>query len=220
MIKAGCETIIFKKEIKEGSVNLKKDVIITHKYKSVSDPKVTKDDEDEENLKFFVINHIYSCEIVVTNITPKNKKMTLLYQVPNGSLPILKSKYIDTANKVLRAFETATIKFNFYFPEPGNFDHYPTNASVDDVITAVSDVNKLDVKKKHVITKVNTFKDLMMLTKTDEEKKQKIIKLLTDDFAMTRDKNYGFKWDDIAFLTDRDVDFFLQIQKIYQAYYN
>lgn len=43
------------------------------------------------------------------------------------------------------------------------------------MITNVSEIRTLDVKKKHIISKVNTFKDLMMLTKTDEEKKQKIL---------------------------------------------
>lgn len=97
-IKAGCEAIIYKKEIMEGTQNLKKDLIITHKYNSVFDPKQTSNDEDEEELKFFMINHIYKCEIVVTNVTPKNKKVTLLYQIPNGSLPALKCKYIDTSS--------------------------------------------------------------------------------------------------------------------------
>lgn len=110
-ITAGCETIIVKKEIKDGTYNLKKDLIITHKYKSVTESFMRlgggggpPDDEDEEDLKFFMINQIYKCEIVVTNITPKNKKMTLLFQAPNGSLPIVKSKYIDTHDLQLAAY--------------------------------------------------------------------------------------------------------------------
>jgi len=71
----------------------------------------------------------------------------------------------------LTPFKTSTFKFRFYFPHEGQFKHYPTNAFLDNVITSVSEIKSLDVKKKQVITKVNTFKDLMMLTKNDEEKK-------------------------------------------------
>ena len=90
VITAGDEAIIFKKEIKEGEYNLKKDLIITHKYQSVSQPvQVSNNDGDEDfELKYFVINHIYECEIAVTNLTNRHKKVTLLFQVPNGSLPV------------------------------------------------------------------------------------------------------------------------------------
>lgn len=123
VIKTGCEAVLFKKEIKEGRYNLKKDLIITHKYQSKTDPPKKREggrgrddsddseDEAERDLKFFVINHIYECEIAVTNVTPKNKKTTMLYQVPNGSLPMLKTKYIDTENVELKPFETKTYKF-------------------------------------------------------------------------------------------------------------
>ena len=112
VITAGDEAIIFKKEIKEGEYNLKKDLIITHKYQSVSQPvqvsnnpvlsaqpeaapsPVLSDedyeggepDDDAQNdgdedfeLKYFVINHIYECEIAVTNLTNRHKKVTLLF---------------------------------------------------------------------------------------------------------------------------------------------
>ena len=39
VIKAGCEGVLFKKEIKEGKYNIKKDLIITHKYQSNTNPK-------------------------------------------------------------------------------------------------------------------------------------------------------------------------------------
>ena len=83
IIKAGCEAVIFKKEIKEGNYKLKNDMIITHKYESMTDPKKRSSnedsDDDDDELKFFVINHIYQCEIAITNVTAKNKKTTLLY---------------------------------------------------------------------------------------------------------------------------------------------
>ena len=37
------------------------------------------DEEDDGDMKYFVVNHIYECEIAVTNVTARNKKTTLLY---------------------------------------------------------------------------------------------------------------------------------------------
>lgn len=194
---------MFKKEIKEGSYNLKKDLIITHKYQSRSDPRLGRGSGDDDfDLKYFMINHIYECEVAVTNLTSRSRKASLLYQVPNGSLPMLTTKYIDTMNMDLAPFKTSTFKFQFYFPCEGEFKHYPTNAFLEDVITTVSEIKTLEVKKKQVITKVNTFRDLMMLTKTDDEKKRKILQLLTESFHLTSDKKYQFEWSSIQFLMD------------------
>ena len=98
--------------------------------------------------------------------------------------------------------------------------HYPTNAFHQDVITCVSDIKSLEVKKKHVITKVNTFKDLMMLTKSDEEKKQKIIQLLTENYSQISDKNYLFQWDDLSFLMVEDKEFYLKICQIFYSHFD
>lgn len=83
------------------------------------------------------------------------------------------------------------------------------------MITSVSEIKTLEVKKKHVISKVNTFKDLMMLAKTDEEKKQKILHLLTENYDKINDKSYGFEWDDIAFFCATDKEFYFKVSQIY-----
>lgn len=108
-----------------------------------------------------------------------------------------KSKYIDTKNIELTPYKTETLIFKFYFPSEGEFQHYPTNSFHDEIITCVSEIKKFDVKSKQVISKVNTFKDLMMLCKSDDEKKQKILKLLTESYELTLDKNYAFNWSSI-----------------------
>jgi hypothetical protein len=72
-ITAGSNVILFKKEIKEGECNIKKDIIITHRYQSLID--AAREDEIED----FLINHPYECEIIMTNVSPKHKQFTLLY---------------------------------------------------------------------------------------------------------------------------------------------
>lgn len=84
----------------------------------------------------------------------------------------------------------------------------------------MSEIKTLNVKRKHIISKVNTFKDLMMLSKSEAEKKQKILKLLTDDFSLITDKNYEFNFDDISFLMKDDKQFYLQVNEIYNSHFN
>lgn len=79
------------------------------------------------------------------------------------------------------------------------------------MITAVSEIKTLEVKKKQVITKVSTFQDMMMLTKSDEDKKAKILWLLNEQFEKTFDKSYKFDWDDIQFFMDEDKNFYREV---------
>jgi hypothetical protein len=63
--------------------------MVTHRYHSLKDGK-------NKEVEEFLINHPYQCEIILTNITKIHiNKFTLLYQIPNGSLPLNLTKYID-----------------------------------------------------------------------------------------------------------------------------
>lgn len=73
--------ILFKKEIKEGPCNLQNDLMVTHRYQSLMS-------RNQDEIEDFLVNHPYSCEIIVTNVSPKAKDVTLLFQIPNGSLPL------------------------------------------------------------------------------------------------------------------------------------
>ena len=72
-ITAGSNMVLFKKEIKEGKCKLKNDIMVTHRYQSM----VNVHNEDE--IEDFLINHPYECEIIMTNVSPKTKNVTLLY---------------------------------------------------------------------------------------------------------------------------------------------
>jgi len=42
----------------------------------------------------------------MTNISPKSKDVTLLCQIPNGSIPLKKTKYVDGKKFVLKPYTT------------------------------------------------------------------------------------------------------------------
>ena len=80
---------------------MKKDLLISHRYQSLVN-KIEEDDEVEN----FIINHPYKCEIIMTNISAKTKAITLLFQIPNGSIPLKKTKYMDSKKFVLKPYTT------------------------------------------------------------------------------------------------------------------
>ena len=102
--------VLFKKEIREGECKLKKDIMVTHRYQSLIEKP--RDDELEE----FMVNHPYQCEIIMTNISAKDKKINLLFQIPNGSMPLHRSKYIDSKEYNLGSYTTQKHVIQFYFP--------------------------------------------------------------------------------------------------------
>ena len=73
VVTAGSNLIIFKKEIKEGEQKLKNDIMVTHRYQSLLQNNLDNEIED------FLINHPYQCEIIMTNVSPKSKRVTLLF---------------------------------------------------------------------------------------------------------------------------------------------
>lgn len=83
---AGSNLIIFKKEIKNVEINLEQDFMVTHRYQR-EDGKGHQD-EEEAVPNEFLINTPYSCEVIMTNVSPHVKDFNLLYQIPFGSLPI------------------------------------------------------------------------------------------------------------------------------------
>lgn len=98
-VTAGSNLILFKKEIKTGQCELTKDLFLQHRYQSILRPS---EDDDIE----FVINHPYEFQIIMTNISSKTKEVTLLYQLPNGSIPLKKTKYTQSQRFVLKPYST------------------------------------------------------------------------------------------------------------------
>lgn len=74
--------------------------MITHRYQSLINH------DDDEEVEDMIVNHPYQCEVIMTNISPKSKDVTLLYQIPNGSIPLKQTKYIDSKTFLLKPYTT------------------------------------------------------------------------------------------------------------------
>ena len=99
----------------------------------------------------------------MTNATPKQKEVALLYQIPQGSLPLELTKYMKSVPQSLSPYSTAKFIFNFYFPKSGTFIHFPSNISRDQKVVARSSTDKLELKvvRAHSVAKKESFKDII-----------------------------------------------------------
>lgn len=82
-ITAAGNIILFKKEVKEAPLELSNDILVTHRYITANsyDQKQAMPDE-------FLINQAYTCEVIMTNVSPVQRQFSVLYQIPQGSLPL------------------------------------------------------------------------------------------------------------------------------------
>ena len=65
-IKAGSNLILYKKEIQEAEINLQSDLLVIHRYNQPGEAQ-----EDGGSPEVFFTNTLYECEVILTNISPK-----------------------------------------------------------------------------------------------------------------------------------------------------
>ena len=72
-------------------------------------------------------------------------------------MPLAHSKTMKSHYMTLTPYTTEMLKFDFYFPKPGVFNHFPSNISIGGLVKANSGANILNVvakatKKKDIET--------------------------------------------------------------------
>ncbi|MCG8652851.1 MAG: hypothetical protein MI861_23630 [Pirellulales bacterium] len=79
----------------------------------------------------FLIGVAYQGQTVVSNPTAAKRVVDVFWQIPAGSLPLAASQVTDSRTLVLEPFAVQAIEYQFYFPQAGEFDHYPATVSAD-----------------------------------------------------------------------------------------
>ncbi|HEV8058315.1 MAG TPA: hypothetical protein VGP68_00460, partial [Gemmataceae bacterium] len=102
----------------------------------------------------FVIEAVYGCEVVVTNLSSAKQKLAVLVQLPTGSIPVGNAKFTRTVQLELEPYRTQTIDVLFYFPDPGHFVDFPVHVARDEKLLAAAEHVSFDVVGKP--TKIDT----------------------------------------------------------------
>jgi hypothetical protein len=99
-----------------------------------------REDAGERQDKFvteeFLTNVVYGCQVVVTNPTPARQRLTVLFQVPIGAIPVQGNQPTQTTWIELEPYRTQLLDFFFYFPRPGRFSHFPVHIAKNEQLVA------------------------------------------------------------------------------------
>lgn len=143
---------MFKQEIKEVALELKKDFIVTHRYHRNDKYGIDhKTDDDDAIPSEFLVNVPYECEVIMTNVSSIQKEFKLFYQIPIGSMPMKMTRSMESKSHSLAPYTTKRVLFSFYFPSVGKKGHFPSNVSIDGSVTARGEFNILNVVSRRNI---------------------------------------------------------------------
>jgi hypothetical protein len=102
----------------------------------------------------FLTQVVYGCQIVVTNPTSTRQKLTVLVQIPIGSIPTLNGQATKAVHMSLEPYHTQTLDYHFYFPAAGEFPHFPVHVAKNETLIAATAPVSLKVVDKP--TKIDT----------------------------------------------------------------
>jgi hypothetical protein len=107
-------------------------------------------DENGERLdKFvtdeFVVQTVYGSQVVVTNPGPSPQRLTVLIQIPTGSVPVAGGQPTRSVLLTLNPYQTQTVDTLFYFPKPGRFAQFPAHVAKNDQLVAAANPATFDV---------------------------------------------------------------------------
>lgn len=71
-----------------------------------------------------MVHTVYGCQVVVTNPTSSRQKLTVLLQLPVGSIALNNGQFTSSILVNLEPYRTQTIDYFFYFPMAGKFKHF------------------------------------------------------------------------------------------------
>ena len=152
-VDAASNFVVFKKEIKEAQADLDTNLLSIHRFYEYNNR------QSKKKLKEFLTHKIYTCEVVVTNVSTDYQNFQTLWQIPEGALPVSNTTYQKTENKELGSYSTLTFQFHFYFPQTGLFVQFPTNITMNEKVVATANKCELNVVDKLIEITFEMFSD-------------------------------------------------------------
>lgn len=105
-----------------------------------ADDEEEDDEDDDETPKpksdELLVRVVYTCQVVVSNPGERERKLELLLQIPRGALPVEGCRRTESRALELGGFETESLEYSFYFPEPGEFQHLPVQVAYREAVVA------------------------------------------------------------------------------------
>lgn len=84
----------------------------------------------------FLTHTVYGSHVVVTNPTSSRRRVDVLFQIPEGAMPVNNGHNTKSTHVDLEPYHTQVVEYFFYFPAPGNFPHYPVQVAAEGEVLA------------------------------------------------------------------------------------
>ena len=139
--------LLFHEQLLPSEEDKKSEVLISQRFYRLDSRYRYEKSERLDNFvdKEFLPGIPYGSIIVLTNPTSSRQKIRLLLHLPNGSMPLNKTKAVRSIPLTLEAYSTQTFESSFYFPLKGNFQMYPARASSGGKSVASSPLTRFEV---------------------------------------------------------------------------
>lgn len=196
-ITAADNLVLYKKEIKEAAADLDTNILVIHRFFEANNRN------SEKKIKEFLVSQVYGCETIITNVSAKTQEFQILWQIPEGSLPLQNTNYQKSENKSLNPYSTSTFQYYFYFPRAGNYIQFPSNITIGDKVVAVANECRFEVVEERKELSNETFRDIIL-----SGNNQAIIDFLLTANLYKGEK--GFCFQDIYWML-KDKKFFIQV---------
>jgi hypothetical protein len=89
-ITSSSNLIIFKKEIKEIESLIGSNLLSIHRFYEYENPDPSK------TLSQYLTHQVYTCEVVITNVSTTPQSFQILSQIPSGAVPLTSTNYQKT----------------------------------------------------------------------------------------------------------------------------
>ncbi|MFT5284219.1 MAG: hypothetical protein ACI8TQ_000375 [Planctomycetota bacterium] len=115
----------------------------------------------------FLARVAYSCRVVVTNPSSSSLEVDLLLQVPAGAIPVMKG--FDTRGLAvnLAPYASRSIEYSFYFPETGDFRHYPVHIGSQGNLVGFAEPESLHVVEKPTVVDTQSWRHISQHAETE-----------------------------------------------------
>ena len=105
----------------------------------------------------FLTQVVYGSQVVVTNPTSGRQRLSVLVQLPTGSLPVGNVAVTRTVSLDLQPYRTEAIDTKFYFPRPGSFAQFPAHVAKGETVVAAATAASFTVVEKPTKTDTGTW---------------------------------------------------------------
>ncbi len=150
-VKPKSPTLLVRKELRpalqaEGALPL----LVSQAFFRVGDRYryVGKERRDKFVKDEFLVGVPYGCRVVLTNPSSTPRKLEVLFQIPQGAIPLQRGSTTKGFPAHIAPYATSTFEYFFYFPSPGTFSHYPVQVASHGEIAASAEPARMEAVRE------------------------------------------------------------------------